>query len=74
VRKQLNELRLEMGNQLGLRNKDQFHSFMGAGFSRYWNGMKKQAVTQRYCTIRSHRLKREDIPMLDTDPKSVVWP
>ncbi len=57
VRKQLSELRLEMGNRLGLRDKNNFSAF-GYLISLYWSGMRKLNVTMP-CTIHSPRQNRK---------------
>ena len=69
VRKQLNELRLEMGNQLGLRNKDQFAPLWVLDFPL----LEWDEETGRFHAMHHPFTspKPEDIAMLDTDPKNV---
>jgi aspartyl-tRNA synthetase len=69
VRKQLNELRLEMGNQLGLRNKDQFAPLWVLDFPL----LEWDEETGRFHAMHHPFTspKPEDISMLDTDPKNV---
>ncbi|MDB5154278.1 MAG: aspartate--tRNA ligase, partial [Mucilaginibacter sp.] len=64
-----NELRLEMGNQLGLRNKDQFAPLWVLDFPL----LEWDEETGRYHAMHHPFTspKTEDIPMLDTDPKNV---
>ncbi len=65
VRKQLNELRLELGNQLGLRNKDQFAPLWVLDFPL----LEWDEETGRYHAMHHPFTspKPEDISMLDTD-------
>src|ERR1700744_3442587 len=69
VRKQLNELRLEIGGQLSLRNKDQFAPLWVLDFPL----LEWDEETGRYHAMHHPFTspKPEDIPMLDTDPKNV---
>jgi aspartyl-tRNA synthetase len=69
VRKQLNELRLEMGGQLGLRNKDEFAPLWVLDFPL----LEWDEETGRYHAMHHPFTspKPEDIAMLDTDPKNV---
>ena len=69
TRKQLCELRLEMGNQLGLRDKDKFACLWVIDFPLFeWN-----EEDQRYYAMHHPFTspKPEDIPLLDTDPGKV---
>ncbi|WP_080905930.1 aspartate--tRNA ligase [Parabacteroides sp. Marseille-P3160] len=69
TRKQLNELRLEMGNQLGLRDKNKFACLWVVDFPLFeWD-----EETQRYYAMHHPFTspKPEDIPLLDTDPGAV---
>ncbi|MEZ4944727.1 MAG: aspartate--tRNA ligase [Cyclobacteriaceae bacterium] len=69
TRKALNELRLHLGNQLGLRDKNTFAALWVLDFPLFeWD-----EDTQRY-HAKHHPFtspKREDIPLLDTDPGKV---
>ena len=69
VRKQLSELRLEMGSQLGLRDKTKFSCLWVVDFPLFeWD-----EETQR-CYAMHHPFtspKPEDIPLLDSDPGAV---
>jgi aspartyl-tRNA synthetase len=69
VRKQLNELRLEMGTRLGLRSKDDFSPLWVVDFPL----LEWDEETERYHAMHHPFTspKPEDIPMLDTDPKNV---
>ncbi len=69
VRKQLNELRLEMGNQLGLRNKDEFAPLWVLDFPL----LEWDEETGRFHAMHHPFTspKPEDIALLDTDPKNV---
>lgn len=65
TRKQLNELRLEMGNQLGLRDKDTFAPLWVIDFPMFeWD-----EETQRYYAMHHPFTmpNKEDIPLLKTD-------
>ena len=66
VRKQLNELRLEMGNQLGLRNKNKFVCLWVVDFPL----LEWDAETQRYYAMHHPFTspKPEDIPLLESNP------
>ncbi|QJD95876.1 aspartate--tRNA ligase [Mucilaginibacter robiniae] len=69
VRKQMNELRLEMGTRLGLRNKDQFAPLWVLDFPLLeWN-----EETQRHHAMHHPFTspKPEDITLLDTNPDDV---
>lgn len=69
TRKQLSELRLHLGNQLGLRDKNKFSPLWVLDFPLFeWD-----EETQRY-HAKHHPFtspKREDIPLLDSDPGKV---
>lgn len=69
VRKQLNELRLEMGNQLGLRNPQVFKPLWVTDFPL----LEWDEATQRYYAMHHPFTspKPEDIHLLDTNPGSV---
>ena len=66
VRKQLSELRLEMGNQLGLRNKNKFVCLWVVDFPL----LEWDAETQRYYAMHHPFTspKPEDIPLLESNP------
>lgn len=69
VRKQLCELRLEVANQLGLRDKSKFSCLWVVDFPLFeWD-----EETQRYYAMHHPFTspKPEDIPMLETDPGAV---
>ncbi len=69
TRKALNELRLEMGNRLGLRNKNVFAPLWVIDFPMFeWD-----EETQRYYAMHHPftKPKDEDIPLLDSDTGSV---
>ena len=69
VRKQLCELRLEVGNQLGLRDKTKFSCLWVVDFPLFeWD-----EETQRFYAMHHPFTspKPEDIPMLETDPGAV---
>ena len=69
VRKQLCELRLEMGSQLGLRDKHQFSCLWVVDFPLFeWD-----EETQRFYAMHHPFTspKPEDIPLLATDPGAV---
>ncbi|MFW0714787.1 aspartate--tRNA ligase [Pedobacter sp. N23S346] len=69
VRKQLNELRLEMGNRLGLRDKNTFSALWVLDFPL----LEWDEETERYHAMHHPFTspKPEDISLLDTDPKNV---
>ncbi|MGN6639950.1 MAG: aspartate--tRNA ligase [Mucilaginibacter sp.] len=69
VRKQMNELRLEMGGRLGLRNKDQFAPLWVYDFPL----LEWDEETGRYHAMHHPFTspKPEDIVLLDTDPGNV---
>jgi aspartyl-tRNA synthetase len=69
VRKQLNELRLEMGSRLGLRDKNKFAPLWVLDFPL----LEWDEETSRYHAMHHPFTspKPEDIAMLDTDPGAV---
>jgi aspartyl-tRNA synthetase len=69
VRKQLNELRLEIGGRLGLRDKNKFAPLWVLDFPL----LEWDEETERYHAMHHPFTspKPEDIAMLDTDPKNV---
>ncbi len=69
TRKQLNELRLEMGNQLGLRNKDTFACLWVLDFPL----LEWDEETQRYYAMHHPFTspKPEDISLLESNPGEV---
>jgi aspartyl-tRNA synthetase len=69
TRKQLSELRLEMGNRLGLRNKDTFACLWIVDFPL----LEWDEETQRYYAMHHPFTspKSEDIPLLDSNPGEV---
>ena len=69
TRKQLNELRLEMGNQLGLRNKDKFACLWVLDFPL----LEWDEETQRYYAMHHPFTspKPEDISLLESNPGEV---
>jgi aspartyl-tRNA synthetase len=69
VRKQLNELRLEMGNRLGLRNPDIFKPLWVVDFPL----LEWDEETERYHAMHHPFTspKHEDISMLENDPGKV---
>jgi len=69
VRKQLNELRLEMGNRLGLRDKNKFSPLWVIDFPL----LEWDEDTQRYHAMHHPFTspKPEDIALLDTEPGKV---
>ena len=69
VRKQLNELRLEMGTRLGLRDKNQFAPLWVLDFPL----LEGDEETGRYHAMHHPFTspKPEDIAMLDTEPGAV---
>ncbi|MEE0907178.1 MAG: amino acid--tRNA ligase-related protein, partial [Muribaculaceae bacterium] len=69
TRKALNELRLEMGNRLGLRDKNTFAPLWVIDFPMFeWD-----EETQRFYAMHHPftKPKDEDIPMLDSDTGNV---
>lgn len=69
VRKQLCELRLEMGNQLGLRDKNQYACLWVVDFPLFEWSEEDQRYYAMHHPFTSP--KPEDIPLLDTDPGAV---
>ncbi|MDR3265947.1 MAG: aspartate--tRNA ligase [Tannerella sp.] len=69
TRKQLNELRLEMGNRLSLRDKTKFSCLWVVDFPL----LEWDEETQRYYAMHHPFTspKPEDIPMLETNPGEV---
>jgi aspartyl-tRNA synthetase len=69
TRKQLNELRLEMGNRLGLRNKNTFACLWILDFPL----LEWDEETQRYYAMHHPFTspKQEDIPLLESNPGNV---
>ena len=69
TRKQLSELRLEMGNQLGLRNKDTFVCLWVVDFPL----LEWDEETQRFYAMHHPFTspKPEDIALLDSNPEAV---
>jgi aspartyl-tRNA synthetase len=69
VRKQLNELRLEIGSRLGLRDKNKFAPLWVLDFPL----LEWDEETERYHAMHHPFTspKPEDIALLDTDPKNV---
>ena len=69
TRKQLNELRLEMGNQLGLRDKNKFVCIWVVDFPMFeWSDEEGRLMAMHHPFTHP---KDEDIPLLDTDPAAV---
>ena len=69
TRKQLCELRLEMGNQLGLRDKNKFACLWVIDFPMFeWSDEEQRLMAMHHPFTHP---KKEDIPMLDTDPAAV---
>ena len=67
--KQLCELRLEMGNQLGLRDKNQFALLWVVDFPMFeWSEEEGRLMAMHHPFTHP---KEEDIPLLDTDPAAV---
>ncbi len=69
ARKQLCELRLEMGSRMGLRPKDRFSCLWVIDFPMYEWSDEEQRLMAMHHPFTSP--KPEDIPLLDTDPASV---
>lgn len=65
TRKQLNELRLEMGNQLGLRNKDEFKLLWVLDFPMFEYNEEDGRYYAMHHPFTSP--KKEDIPLMDTN-------
>jgi aspartyl-tRNA synthetase len=69
TRKQLNELRLEMGNQLGLRDKHTFACLWVTDFPLFeWNDEDRRYYAMHHPFTSP---KPEDIHLLDTNPGAV---
>ena len=69
TRKQLNELRLEMGNQLGLRDKNKFACLWVVDFPMFeWSDEEGRLMAMHHPFTHP---KDEDIPLLDTNPAAV---
>ena len=69
TRKQLCELRLEMGVQLGLRDKNKFVCLWVIDFPMFeWSEEEGRLMAMHHPFTHP---KQEDIPMLDTDPAAV---
>ncbi len=69
TRKQLCELRLEMGNQLGLRDKNKFALLWVIDFPMFeWSDEENRLMAMHHPFTHP---KDEDIPLLDTDPAAV---
>ena len=69
VRKQLCELRLEMGSRMGLRDKNRYSCLWVIDFPMYEWSDEEQRLMAMHHPFTSP--KPEDIPLLDTDPASV---
>ena len=69
TRKQLNELRLEMGSQLGLRDKDNFVCLWVVDFPLFeWDEEQSRFMAMHHPFTSP---KPEDIHLLDSDPGAV---
>ncbi len=69
TRKQLCELRLEVANQLGLRDKNKFSCLWVVDFPMFeWSEEEGRLMAMHHPFTHP---KDEDIPMLDTDPAAV---
>ena len=69
TRKQLCELRLEMGNQLGLRDKNKFALLWVVDFPMFeWSDEENRLMAMHHPFTHP---KDEDIPLLDTNPEAV---
>ena len=69
VRKQLSELRLEMGARMGLRDKNKYSCLWVIDFPMYeWSDEENRLMAMHHPFTSP---KPEDIPLLDTDPASV---
>ena len=69
TRKQLCELRLEMGNQLGLRDKNKFACLWVVDFPMFeWSEEEGRLMAMHHPFTHP---KDEDIALLDTDPAAV---
>jgi len=69
TRKQLSELRLEMGRQLGLRDKNKFSCLWVVDFPMFeWSDEEQRLMAMHHPFTHP---KDADIPLLDTDPAAV---
>ena len=69
TRKQLCELRLEMGNQLGLRDKNKFALLWVVDFPMFeWSDEENRLMAMHHPITHP---KEEDITILDTNPEAV---
>jgi aspartyl-tRNA synthetase len=69
TRKQLCELRLEMGRQLGLRDKNKFACLWVVDFPMFeWSDEEQRLMAMHHPFTHP---KNEDIALLDTDPAAV---
>lgn len=69
TRKQLCELRLEMGNRLGLRDKNKFSCLWVVDFPMFeWSDEEQRLMAMHHPFTHP---KDEDIPLLDTNPAAV---
>ncbi len=69
VRKQLCELRLEMGARMGLRDKNKFSLLWVVDFPMFeWSEEEGRLMAMHHPFTHP---KNEDIPLLDSDPASV---
>ena len=69
TRKQLCELRLEVANQLGLRDKDKFALLWVVDFPMFeWSEEEGRLMAMHHPFTHP---KDEDIPLLDTNPEAV---
>ncbi|MDR0988923.1 MAG: aspartate--tRNA ligase [Prevotellaceae bacterium] len=69
TRKQLSELRLEMGNRLGLRDKNRFVCLWVIDFPMFeWSEQEGRLMAMHHPFTHP---KDEDIELLDTDPAAV---
>jgi len=69
VRKQLCELRLEMGSRMGLRDKNKFSLLWVVDFPMFeWSEEEGRLMAMHHPFTHP---KDEDIPLLDTDPAAV---
>ena len=70
TRKQLSELRLEMGRQLGLLDKNKFSCLWVVDFPMFeWSDEEQRLMAMHHPFTHP---KDEDIPLLDTDPAAVL--
>ena len=69
TRKQLCELRLEMGNRLGLRDKNKFACLWVVDFPMFeWSDEEQRLMAMHHPFTHP---KEEDIPLLDSRPEDV---